>query len=73
MPTLKTKHGQARVSATRVSRMADRMHKLTDKTIRLLGDGVYYVPLIQMLLSRHRMDQLLETIASAAASKLTAS
>src|SRR5207237_9990222 len=30
----------------------------TNETIRLLGGGVYYVPLIQMLLSRPRMDQL---------------
>lgn len=28
MPTLTTKHGEIQVSAARVSRMADRMHRL---------------------------------------------
>ena len=28
MPTLKTKHGEIQVSAARVGRMADRMHRL---------------------------------------------
>lgn len=45
----------------------------TEETIRLLGDGVYYVPLIQMLLSRHRMDQIRASMTPSAMTMLTAS
>jgi oxygen-independent coproporphyrinogen III oxidase len=31
---------------------------VTTETIRLLGDGVYYIPLIQALLSKQRLEQL---------------